>query len=115
MPFEKWQFAFTNGMSFDEQKKTYLQIAIPESKRTIRGGLTSVAHVDFEKDHPPLLFLAGTQDQSIPAHLCRRVFERYTSKKSITEFKLQDRNHYILGLPTWREDAGYILRWIQER
>lgn len=112
MSFKKWQFAFTNGMSFEDQKNAYYAIAIPESKRAARGGLTKVAHVDFKKPHVPLLFLAGTKDQIITAHLCKRVYKRYTDKNSVTEFWLRDRNHYILGLPTWKDDADDIIQWL---
>ena len=115
MSFEKWQFAFTNGMSFEDQKNAYYAIAIPESKRAARGGLTKAAYVDFKKPHVPILFLAGSKDQIITAHLCKRVFDRYTDKKSITEFVLKDRNHYVLGLPTWKEDADFIIDWIRKQ
>ncbi|MHA4844841.1 alpha/beta hydrolase [Flavitalea antarctica] len=111
--FKSWQYAFTNGMSPERQKETYYELAIPESKRAVRGGLTSAAHVDFKKEHPPLLMLAGTKDNCIPAHLCERVYKSYKSKNSITEFVVKDRNHFVLGLPTWKEDANYILNWLK--
>ena len=112
MSFEKFQFAFVNGMSLDAQKKAYDAIAAPESKRAVRGGLTRAARVYFRKPHPPLLFLAGSKDQIIPAHLCKRVFKRYTDDSSVTEFVLKDRNHYVLGLSTWQQDADFVLDWI---
>jgi len=112
--FKSWQYVFTNDMSFDEQKKGYYSYAIPESKRAIRGGLSDAAAVDFRKPHVPLLFLAGTRDHCIPAHLCERVFKRYRDKSSVTEFKLKDRNHFVLGLPTWQEDAADVLAWLNK-
>jgi len=112
MSFKKWQFAFTNGMSLEEQRKAYDAIAIPESKRAARGGLTKVARVDFKKPHVPMLMLAGTNDQIITSHLCKRVFKQYRDKGSVTDFWLKERNHYVLGLPTWSEDAEAILDWI---
>ena len=112
MSFEKWQYAFTNGMSLEEQKATYNAIATPESKRFIRSGLTSLAEINFKKDHVPLLFLAGSKDNCIPAHLSKRIFDRYQSKNSVAEYKLKERNHYVLGLPTWKEDAEDIFNWI---
>jgi pimeloyl-ACP methyl ester carboxylesterase len=114
MPFKKWQFAFTNGMPFDVQKKSYYDLVIPESKKAARGGLTKAAYVDFKKEHEPLLLLAGTRDQCIPAHLCERVFKSYKSKNSVTDFRLKERNHFVLGQPTWKEDAAFIYNWIQE-
>jgi len=112
--FKSWQYVFTNDMELDDQKNAYYSYAIPESKRAIRGGLSDAAAVDFKKPHAPLLFLAGDRDHCIPAHLCERVFKRYKHKSSITEFKLKDRNHFILGLPTWREDAGDVLGWLNK-
>jgi pimeloyl-ACP methyl ester carboxylesterase len=114
MSFKKWQYAFTNGMSLEEQKSTYNAIATPESKRVVRGGLTNAARVDFKKPHVPILFLAGSKDHIIPAHLCKRVFKAYTDKNSVIEYIEQDRNHYILGLPTWRQDADLIADWISK-
>ncbi|MNW05459.1 hypothetical protein D3C71_2017090 [compost metagenome] len=78
-----------------------------------RGGLTSAAHVDFEKSHPPLLITAGSEDNIIPPHLNHRNFERYKKNGSVLEYKeFEGRNHHILGQPIWKEDADYILDWI---
>lgn len=111
MPFEKWQYAFTNGMSFEDQKNAYYAIATPESKRFVRSGLTKLAAIDFKSKHVPLLIIAGSKDNCIPAHLVKRVFRRYNGN-SVTEYKEKDRNHYVLGQPTWKEDAEDILNWI---
>lgn len=114
MSFKKFQYAFVNGMTLEEQKKAYNALATPESKRIVRGGLTSTAKVNFKKPHVPMLFLAGSQDHIIPAHLCKRVFKNYKDKNSVIEYIEQDRNHYILGLPTWKKDADLIANWIQK-
>jgi pimeloyl-ACP methyl ester carboxylesterase len=115
MPFKKWQFAFTNGMPLEIQKSSYNELVIPESKKAAREGLTKAAYVDFKKEHEPLLILAGSDDQCIPAHLCKRVFESYKSKNSVTEFIVRERNHFVLGQPTWRKDADFILTWLQNK
>ncbi|MNE65517.1 hypothetical protein D3C80_1610000 [compost metagenome] len=114
MSFEDWQYAFVNGMPLEYQKEQYEKLTIPESKRVARGGLTSAAHVDFEKSHPPLLITAGSEDNIIPPHLNHRNFERYKKNGSVLEYKeFEGRNHNILGQPIlWKEDADYILDWI---
>jgi len=33
-------------------------------------------------------------------------------KNSVTEFLLQERNHYVPGEPIWEPDAKYIYDWI---
>jgi len=113
LPFKKWQFSFTNGMPYEIQKSSYYEMVIPESKRAARGGLTKAAYVDFKKEHEPLLLMAGTYDQCIPAHLCKRVFKSYQSKNSVTDFIELERNHFVLGQATWKQDADYILNWIR--
>ena len=115
MSFKTWQYAFTNGMSLEQQQKGYEQFAIPESKLALRDGLTSVAKVDFNKAHEPLLFLAGTTDHCIPASLNQTNYKKYNKANgSVTDIKIMEgRNHFVLGQPTWREDADYILDWIK--
>lgn len=115
MSFKTWQFAFANGLDPATQRSTYDELAIPESKRILRGGLTSAARVDFDKPHPPLLIVAGSQDHCIPAHLCRRVYQRYTDRSSVISYVEKQRSHLVLGLSTWEEDAEFIYQWIQQQ
>lgn len=116
MSFPQWQYAFTNGMPLEEQKASYEKYTIPESKRVARGGLSSAAKIDFSKPHAPLLMMSGSEDNIMPASLNYANFKKYKQNNgSITEFKLnKGRNHYVLGLPTWREDADYILDWLDK-
>jgi pimeloyl-ACP methyl ester carboxylesterase len=113
MSFSTFQYAFVNGMEPAEQRKAYQDLAAPESKRVARGGLTSAAAVDWKKTHAPLLITSGDQDNIIPAHLNKRNFEKYKKDFSVTAYKeFKGRNHFVLGLPTWKEDADYILNWL---
>jgi pimeloyl-ACP methyl ester carboxylesterase len=115
MSLGDWQYAFVNGMPLDEQKFTWEQNTIPESKRVARGGLTSAAKVDFNKSHPPLLITSGSEDNIIPAHLNVRNFKRYKKNDSILDYKeFPGRNHFVLGQKTWKEDADYILDWLDK-
>ncbi|MXV50595.1 alpha/beta fold hydrolase [Pedobacter sp. HMF7647] len=116
MSFKDWQYAFVNEMDLEDQKIAYANSVIPESKTVARGGLTSAAKVDFDKPHAPLLITAGSLDNIIPAHLNRRNYNAYHKNGSILEYKeFPGRNHYVLGQPTWKEDADYILNWLSEK
>ena len=45
-----------------------------------------------------------------------RNFKRYKQNGSITEYKeFKGKNHFVVGLPTWREEADYILDWINRQ
>ncbi len=114
MSFRDWQYAFVNGMPLEQQQKAYVENVIPESKRVARGGLTRAARVFWDKPHAPLLLTSGDKDTIIPAHLNKRNFERYPQDGSIIEYKeFPGRNHFVLGQPTWKEDADFILKWLE--
>jgi len=116
MSFKTWQYAFVNGMPLEEQKAAYEKFTIPESKTVARGGLTTAVKVDYKKSHPPLLILAGSKDNIIPAHLNRRNFKKYKRNGSLLEYKeFEGNNHFVLGLPSWKETANYVLNWINSK
>ena len=111
--FKDWQYAFTNEMPLDVQRATYEKYAVPESKLAIRGGLTNAAKVDFKKPHVPLLITSGSIDNIMPASVNLTNYKKYMNGSSIVDYKEFDgRNHFVLGQPTWKEDADYILNWI---
>ncbi len=116
MSFKDWQYAFVNGMALQDQLDAYEKYTIPESKTVARGGLTSAAKVDFKKPHPPLLITSGSEDTIIPVHLNVRNYKRYVPNGSVLDYKeFPGRNHFVLGQPTWKEDADYIIEWLNKQ
>ena len=115
MSFKQWQYAFTNGMSLEDQEDSFEKNTVPESRRVARGAIGKAAKIHFNKPHPPLLFISGSDDHIMPASLNRKNFRKYKNTGSITEYKeFAGRNHFALGQPTWKEDADYMLEWIQK-
>lgn len=114
MSFKTWQYAFTNGMTLQQQHDTYEQLIIPESKTVSRTAITKQGKIDFDKKHAPLLIIAGGKDHILPAHLNYRNFKRYKQNNgSITEYKeFKDHNHFVLGLPDWKQTADYAINWV---
>ena len=113
MSFRQWKYAFTNGMDCEEQKQSYYRFAIPESKLIVRDTITAAAKINFENPHAPLLLTSGTNDHTIPASLNYANYKKYKNSNSVTEYiECNGRNHFVLGQPTWKEDADYILAWI---
>ncbi|UOQ69212.1 alpha/beta hydrolase [Hymenobacter volaticus] len=114
MSFQHWQYTFTNGLDGTTQRATYEQLVVPESKKMARGALTKEARVDFARPHAPLLFVAGSTDHIMPASLNYSNYQRYANyNESITDYKeFAGRNHLVLGLPTWRESADFVLDWL---
>lgn len=117
MSFSEWQYAFTNGMSLIDQKESYEINTIPESRRAIRGPLGSAGKIDFKKPHGPLLFISGSEDHIMPASLNYSNYKKYKNShnNSVTEYKeFEGKNHYVLGLPTWQDEANYTLEFINK-
>ena len=115
MSFEQWKYAFTNGMDCEEQKRAYYEYAIPESKLIVRDTITRAAGVKFSNLRAPLLLTSGTADNTIPASLNYANYKKYRKSNSITDYKeFEGRNHFVLGQPTWKEDADYVLEWINK-
>jgi pimeloyl-ACP methyl ester carboxylesterase len=114
MSFKQWQFAFTNGMPLDAQQETYNRLCIPESKLISRDGLTKVAKVNFTRHHPPLLITSGSEDHIVPAKLNYANYKKYNSFAQTDYKEFKGRNHFVLGQPTWKEDAEYIYNWLQK-
>ncbi|MFN8380511.1 MAG: alpha/beta hydrolase [Anaerolineales bacterium] len=116
MTFERFQYAFVNGMSLDEQRAAFERYVVPESRAIPRQSLTSAAKIDFKKEHAPLLIIAGGNDHIIPSSLCRTNYEKYKASPSTTDFKeFAGRNHFLLGQKNWEEIADYCMDWISKK
>jgi len=114
--FSHWQYAFVNGMPLDQQRAAYDAQAVPESRVLSRGALWLDGRVDFQRQRPPLLIVAGENDRLMPAALNRANFRRYRKSPSITEYKeFPGRNHYTIAAPGWEEVADYALSWAEQK
>ena len=115
MTLKEWQYGFTNGMAEESQKSSYEELAAPESKLLLRDGLTSAAKVNFDKVPAPLLLTSGSIDNCVPAALNLKNYKKYKkgNSRDMVEYKeFSGRNHFVLGQSAWKEDADYILEWI---
>lgn len=116
MSFAEWQYAFTNGMPQEKQVASYHDYVIPESKLVLRDGLTGAAKIDFKKPHQPLLILSGNTDHIMPASLNYSNYKKYKNKNSVTNYmEFEGSNHFVPGLPTWRNEASFIACWLENK
>ena len=114
MTFERFQYAFVNGMPLEEQRAAFDRYVVPEARGVPRESLT--AKVDFKRQHAPLLFIAGGNDHIIPASLNKTNFEKYKAAPSVTDFKeFPGRNHFLLGQKGWEEIADFCMDWIAQK
>ena len=114
IPFKKWKRIVVNGMSCEEQKQLFYKHATPESKLIIRDTFKAVTKIYFEKKRVPLLLISGSLDQIVSTSLNFESYKKYEMSNSITEFKIfKGHNHLVFGNATWREEAEFILHWLQ--
>jgi len=113
MTFKQFQYAFVNGFSLEEQKRVYETFVVPESRNVPRSSTSGAGKIDFEKDHAPLLIIAGGDDHIIPASLNKSNFNKYKTPDSRTDFKeFPGRTHFIIGQNGWQVVADYVQHWI---
>ncbi|MCW4468868.1 alpha/beta hydrolase [Flavobacterium sp. MFBS3-15] len=110
---KEWNKSVANGMSADEQRDSYEKYAVPASRHVFSDFFTKAAKIDFKKQHPPLLFISGTEDKIIPFAANYSNYLKYDRYHSVTGHKkFVNRNHLVLVMEVWEEEAGYIADWL---
>ena len=104
---------FCNTLPADEAKEAYETYVTHESRNVLRDSMGRLGHVDLERPHPPLLFLAGERDHMIPDQLDRKNADAYTHRESIADFQdFSGRDHFICNEPGWQAPASFVEGWL---
>jgi pimeloyl-ACP methyl ester carboxylesterase len=112
---ERFAYAFAATLPAAEQRAAFERYTVPESRRVPRQSLTAFARVDFAKSHGPLLFIAGSSDNIIPASLNRKNYRLYAASPSLAAFReFRGRTHFIIGQAKWEEVAAYAASWLED-
>ncbi len=121
LTFGQFRYAFGNNVSEEQARKFYERYTIPGPGRPIfqvaTANLNPVAatKVDYSNgSRAPLLLIAGSEDNQVPASMIRENFKRYADSIAITEFKeFPGRSHLLAIQDGWQEVAEYALSWAQ--
>ena len=114
MDFERFQYAFVNDLPLAVQRAAFDAFVVPESRHVPRDALG--ARIDFSRPHAPLLFIAGANDNIIPASLNLSNYRRYKATDSVVDYKaFPGRTHFIIGQDNWREVADFTLDWLSRQ
>lgn len=112
--FKKWKHTIAYGMTCEMQKEMYYKYAVPESKMIIRDAINGVLKIKLKIPHAPILFTSGSDDRMVPASVNYDSFKKYTRPDSITGYReFKGFNHLVFDYPAWKEEAEYILSWLQ--
>ncbi len=111
---EQFHYAFGNSLSDAEVKTVYAQLVVPESRRVGNAPTSDSAKIDYAAKRPPLLLIAGENDNLIPASLNWDNFSAYKNTPALTEFhSFEGRTHFTLGQAGWQEVADTSLAWLE--
>ncbi len=59
--------------------------------------------------------MAGADDKMIRASMNYDNYKKYESNDSVTDYKnFKGRNHLFFEHPQWKEEADFILYWLQQ-
>lgn len=115
--YKEWfHFAIANSLTREDSDALFDKYAVPESRETPRAATKSIAKIDTEKPHVPLLFVGGLNDVIVPNVLLTKTIAKYTDEGSIVDSKFYEgKDHMICATPGWEEVANYCLNWIRNQ
>ncbi|RYX83920.1 alpha/beta hydrolase [bacterium] len=117
---EQFHYAFTNTMSEEEAAMVYERYYIPAPATFVWGGVLAnvtpghqATYVNYHNDdRAPLLFIAGGEDNIMPASVNKSNANHYKHSKAVTDFhEFPGRCHFTCGQEGWEAVADYALEW----
>jgi pimeloyl-ACP methyl ester carboxylesterase len=121
LTFPQFQYGFANNMTEPKARAAYDRYAVPGPGRPVFqvafSNLTpnAATKVNFRNDRrAPLLLIAGSEDNQIPASMTRENFRRYAQSAAATDYKeFPQRSHLITIQEGWEEVAEYSRSWAE--
>ena len=120
LSLEEFAFAFTNTFSPKDAATAYKRYAVPETGRIFfEAGLANLhlhpaTRVLFENpSRVPLLIVGADEDNTVPAKLARKQYEKYKTSPALTDYlEFPGRPHLMMAADGWREIAAAIDGWL---
>ena len=120
MSFADFQYAFVNTMPLAAQQEAYDRYVVPETGRIFFQAATALMDVNSplavnfaNSVRAPLLLLAGSEDNIVPAVVNKKNFRKYEPSKARTDFMVfEGRSHWTIGQEGWEEVAEYTAQWL---
>ena len=93
-----------------QQQDALLNRMLPDSGRAGRDMSITGFPVDASRVRIPMLVISAEHDLFIPAHIVKRIAERYDATYRVAA----DHGHMILVEPGWESVAADVEQWIRE-
>jgi alpha-beta hydrolase superfamily lysophospholipase len=120
LTLEEFTFGFVNTFSPDDAKAAYERYAVPETGRIFyEAGFANFhlhppTEVHFKSgDRAPLLIVGAEKDNTVPASLSRKQYEKYGGSSAETTYvEFAGRPHLLMVGEGWEEVASGIDAWL---
>jgi alpha-beta hydrolase superfamily lysophospholipase len=120
LTLEEFTYGFVNTFSPEDAKAAYEKYAVPETGQIFyEAGFANFhlhppTELDFKRDtRAPLLIVGATKDNTVPASLSHKQYEKYEKSDAQTEYiEFEDRPHLMMAAEGWEEIAAEIEAWI---
>jgi alpha-beta hydrolase superfamily lysophospholipase len=117
---EEFTYGFVNTFSPDDAAAAYEKYAVPETGQIFyEAGFANFhlhppTEVHFgNDDRAPLLIVGAEKDQTVPASLAKKQYEKYESSDSQTDYiEFPGRPHLMMVAEGWEEIAARIDSWL---
>ena len=121
LTLDEFTYGFVNTFSPEDAQAAYEKYAVPESGQIFyEAGFANFhlhppTEVHFKNDdRAPLLIVGATKDNTVPASLAHKQYEKYEKSAAQTDYlEFEGRPHLLMAAPGWEEVAVKIERWIE--
>ncbi|MEJ6401144.1 alpha/beta hydrolase [Nicoliella lavandulae] len=102
----------TNELSMSDTEK-FMKANCIRSSKLIPKTINRDGHIDFNKEHAPLLFISGDRDKSQPPIIQLKNVKAYSNANGIVDYHVfNGKTHNIVAQNGWQEVAMFINSWI---
>jgi alpha-beta hydrolase superfamily lysophospholipase len=120
LTLEEFTYGFVNTFSPEDAKAAYEKYAVPETGQIFfEAGFANFhlhppTEVHFKNDdRAPLLIVGADEDNTVPASLSHKQYEKYEASDAQTDYlEFKGRPHLMMVAEGWEEIAGAIEKWV---
>jgi pimeloyl-ACP methyl ester carboxylesterase len=120
LTLEEFTYGFVNTFSPEDAATAYEKYAVPETGQIFyEAGFANFhlhppTEVHFKNDdRAPLLIVGAEKDNTLPASLSKKQFEKYEDSNAQTDYiEFPGRPHLMMVAEGWEEIAGGIETWV---
>jgi pimeloyl-ACP methyl ester carboxylesterase len=120
LTLEEFTYGFVNTFSPEAAKAAYERYAVPETGQIFyEAGFANFhlhppTEVHFKSgDRAPLLIVGAEKDNTVPASLSKKQYEKYEKSEAPTDYiEFEGRPHLMMAAEGWEEIAEGIESWL---